>query len=69
MRRDLCRNGKAAQQAASIQDSFNSLLTANEEGSRSSHDLRRHGLEIVFPHQPKWDAVAQSDFGCQKGWF
>src|SRR5579872_1749805 len=59
MRRDLCRDGKATQQAASIRDSFNSLLTADEESSRSSHDLRRHGLQIVFPHEPKWDAVAE----------
>ena len=65
MRRDLCRRGKAASGAASIQDSFNSLLTFNEESSRGSHDLRRDGLEIVFPHEPKWDAVAE--FRVQPG--
>jgi hypothetical protein len=59
MRRHLCRHGKAALGAASIRDSFNSLLTANKESSRRSHDLRRHGLQIVFPHQPKWDAVTE----------
>jgi len=37
MRRDLCRHGKAAPKAASIQDPFNLLLTADEEGSRGSH--------------------------------
>jgi|GEM_PF-6434353 len=37
MRRDLCRHGKAAPKDASIQDPFNLLLTADEEGSRGSH--------------------------------
>jgi hypothetical protein len=59
MRRDLCRHEKAAPEAASIQDPFNSLLTADEESSRSSHDLWRHALQIVFPHEPKWDAVTE----------
>ena len=59
MRRDLCRHGKAAPKADSIQDQFNLLLTADEEGSRSSHDLRRHGLQIVFPHEPQRDAVTE----------
>ncbi len=35
----------------------NSLLTAKEESSRDTHDLWRHGHEIVFPHEPKRDAV------------
>jgi len=65
MRRDLCRHGKATPEAASIQDRFNSLLTADKESSRSSHDLWRHGLEIVFPHEPKWDTVPE--FGVQPG--
>ena len=43
----------------------NSLLTADEESSRRPHDLRRHGLQIVFPHEPKWDAVAE--FRVQTG--
>lgn len=32
MRRHACRHGKAASEAASIQDSLDSLLTPNEEG-------------------------------------
>jgi len=59
MHRELCRHGKAAPKAASIQDSLNLLLSANAESSRRSHDLRRHGLQIVFPHEPKWDAVTE----------
>jgi hypothetical protein len=59
MHRHPCRHGKAAPKAASIQDSSDSLLTADEESSRSSHNLRRHGLRIVFPHEPKRDAVAE----------
>jgi hypothetical protein len=65
MRRDPCRHGKAAPKAASIQDPSNSLLTADEEGSRGSHDFRRHGLQIVLSHEPKWDAVAE--FRVQAG--
>jgi len=65
MRRDLCRHGKAAPKADSIQYPFNSLLTADEEGSRGSHDLRRHGLQILFPHEPKWDPVPE--FRVQAG--
>ena len=40
-------------------------LTANEENSRSSHDLRRHDLQIVLPHEPKRDAV--TEFRVQPG--
>jgi hypothetical protein len=54
---------KAAFGAASIQGSFNSLLTADEESSRGSLDLRRH--EIDFPHEPKWNAV--TEFRVQAG--
>jgi len=59
MRRDLCRHGKAAPKAASIQDSFE--LTTNRRRGRLArlHDLRYHGLEIAFPHQAKRDAVAE----------
>jgi hypothetical protein len=38
---------------------MNLLLTANEESSRGSHDLRRHFLQIVFPHEPKRYAVTE----------
>jgi hypothetical protein len=65
MRRHLCRHGKAALEAASIQDSFNSLLTADQESSRGSHDLRRDGLEIVFPHEPNRDPI--TEFRVQAG--
>lgn len=64
MRRDLCRHGKAAPKAASIQYPFNSLLTADEEGSRGSHDLRCHCLQITFPHEPKRDAVTEFGVTC-----
>jgi len=43
----------------------NSLLAANEESSCGSHDLRRDGLQIVFPHEPKWDAI--TEFRVQAG--
>jgi hypothetical protein len=65
MRRHPCLRGKAARKAASIQDSFDLLLTANEESPRGPHDLRRHGLKIVFPHEPKWDVV--TEFRVQAG--
>jgi hypothetical protein len=66
LRRHPSRRGKAALGAASIQDSFNSLLTVNEESSRGSHDLRRHGLQIVFPHEPKWNAVTEFKVQARK---
>jgi hypothetical protein len=56
---------KRPRKAASIQDPFNSLLAADEEGSRGSHDFRRHGLQILFPHEPKWDPVPE--FRVQAG--
>jgi len=59
MRRDLCLHGKAAPKAASIRDPSNSLLATNEEGSRCAHDLRCHCFQIIFSHEPKWDAVAE----------
>ena len=65
LRRHPSRRGKAALGAASIQDSLNWLLTADEKGSRGSHDLRRNGLQIVFPHEPKWNAV--TEFRVQAG--
>ena len=44
---------------------FAPRLASNEESACSSHDLRRHGLEIVFPHQAKRDTVAE--FRIQAG--
>ena len=64
--RRLCRHGKAESgRSASIQIHLNSLLTANQEGSRSSHDLRRNGLQIVSLMSRSWEAVAE--FGVQAG--
>jgi hypothetical protein len=65
MRRDLCRHGKAAPKGRFDSRFTNFLLTADEEGSRSAHDLRRHDLEIVFPHEPKRDPV--TEFRVQAG--
>lgn len=45
--------------AASIRDSFNSLLDADQERSRCADDLRCDCLQIIFPHEPKRDAVAE----------
>jgi hypothetical protein len=36
-----------------------SLLTASEESPRGTHDLRRYGLQIIFPQEPKWDPVTE----------
>jgi len=41
------------------------LLAAYEKSARSPHNIRRHGFEIVFPHEPKRDAVAE--FRVQAG--
>src|SRR5579862_9248655 len=41
------------------------LLTANQESSRGSHDLRRHFLQIVFPHEPQRYPV--TEFRVQAG--
>ena len=40
-------------------------LSADKESSRRPHDLRRHDLQIVFPHQPKRDPVPE--FRVQAG--
>lgn len=50
---------------ASIREPFDSLLTAGEESSHRAHDLRCDCLQITFPHEPKWDAVAE--FRVQAG--
>src|SRR3954452_13931061 len=41
------------------------LLTANQESSRGSHDLRRHFLQIVFPHETQRYPV--TEFRVQAG--
>jgi len=41
------------------------IPTPHKKSSRGSHDLRRHGLQAVSPHEPKRDAV--SEFRVQTG--
>ena len=38
------------------------LSGADEESSRCVHDLRRHGLQIIFPHEPKRTRSPSSGF-------
>lgn len=53
------RPRRPPRRTALIRDPFDSVLTADEESSSHSHGLRCHSLQIIFPHEPKRDAVAE----------